>query len=58
MGRRAYAGGHRGAEGAVVFYTIRAEGDTLFEVLDDDLRVVGTLGLQDFINALKEQKNA
>jgi quercetin dioxygenase-like cupin family protein len=47
-----------GAEGAVVFYSIRAEGDALFEVLDDDLNVVGTLVLQDFIDAFKEQKNA
>jgi hypothetical protein len=47
-----------GAEGAVVFYSIRAEGDTLFEVLDDTLNVVGTLSTQDFINALKEQQNA
>ncbi|HXG18036.1 MAG TPA: regulator [Methylomirabilota bacterium] len=47
-----------GAEGAVVFYSIRAEGDALFEVLDDDLHVAGTLVLQDFIDAFKEQKNA
>ena len=47
-----------GAEGAVVFYSIRAEGDTLFEVLDEDLHVVATLGMQDFINAFNEQKNA
>ena len=47
-----------GAEGGVVFYSIRAEEDTLFEVLDDDLNVVATLGMQDFIAAFKEQKNA
>lgn len=47
-----------GAEGAVVFYSIRAEEDTLFEVLDDTLNVVGTLSTQDFINAWKEQQNA
>jgi quercetin dioxygenase-like cupin family protein len=47
-----------GAEGAVVFYSIRGEQDTLFEVLDDDLNVVGTLVLQNFIEAFKEQKNA
>ena len=45
-----------GAEGAVVFYSLRAERDTLFEILDDDLNVVGTLGMQDFIAAYKEQK--
>jgi len=47
-----------GAEGGVVFYSIRAEEDTLFEVLDDDLNVVATLGMQDFIAACKEQKDA
>jgi hypothetical protein len=47
-----------GEEGGVVFYSIRAEEDTLFEVLDDTLNIVGTLSTQDFINALKEQRNA
>jgi len=47
-----------GEAGGVVFYSIRGEEDTLFEVLDDTLNVVGTLSTQDFINALKEQKNA
>jgi quercetin dioxygenase-like cupin family protein len=47
-----------GEEGGIVFYSIRGEEDTLFEVLDDTLNVVGTLSTQDFINALKEQKNA
>jgi hypothetical protein len=28
----------------------------LFEVLDDSLRVVGTLGRQDFIDAFEEQR--
>jgi hypothetical protein len=46
-----------GQEGAVVYYTVRAEGDRLFEVLDDNLKVVGTLVMQDFIDAFKEQKN-
>src|SRR5229473_2085831 len=30
--------------------------DVLFEVLDDSLRVVGTLGRQDFIDAFEEQR--
>ena len=47
-----------GDEGSVVFYSIRAEDDTLFEVLNDDLNVVATLGMQDFIAAFAEQKNA
>jgi len=47
-----------GDEGGVVFYSIRGEDDTLFEVLNDDLNVVATLGMQDFIAAFAEQKNA
>ena len=47
-----------GEAGGVVFYSIRGEEDTLFEVLDDTLHVVGTLSTQDFLNAFKEQKNA
>jgi hypothetical protein len=46
-----------GDEGCVVFYSIRGEDCTLFELLDDDLNVVATLGMQDFIAALEEQKN-
>ncbi len=45
-----------GNAGGVVFYSIRGEGDTLFEVLDDDLKVIGTLSMPDFIGAFKEQK--
>jgi 2,4'-dihydroxyacetophenone dioxygenase len=46
-----------GNEGAVVFYSVRAgDGDVLFEVLDDDLKVVGALSMADFIEALEEQK--
>ena len=47
-----------GDEGCVVFYSIRAEDDALFEVLDDDLNVIGMLVMQNFIDAFKEQKNA
>jgi hypothetical protein len=47
-----------GEEGGIVFYSIRGEEDTLFEVLDDTLNIVGTLSTQDFINALKEQRTA
>ena len=42
----------------MVFYSLRAEHDRLFEVLDDDLKVVSTLSLQDFIGAFKEQRGA
>jgi hypothetical protein len=34
-----------GDEGGVVFYSVRGEDGILFEFLDDDLRVVGTLSL-------------
>jgi hypothetical protein len=68
--RRQYRGGrgtvppgepHRegaGDEGGVVFYSVRGKEGTLFEFLDDDLHVVGTLSMQDYINVFKAQKNA
>lgn len=45
-----------GDEGGVVFYSVRGKDGVLFEVLDDDLNVVGTLSMDDFVTALKEQK--
>jgi quercetin dioxygenase-like cupin family protein len=47
-----------GSETCVVYYSIRAEGDTMFEVLDDDLKIVGTLGMKDFINLFAERTKA
>jgi hypothetical protein len=47
-----------GEEGGVVFYSVRGKDGTLFEFLDDDLRVVGTLSVQDFTDVFKAQKNA
>ena len=47
-----------GEEGGVVFYSVRGKEGTLFEFLDDDLHVVGTLSMQDYINAFKAQQNA
>ena len=47
-----------GDEGGVVFYSVRGKDGALFEILDDDLNVVGTLTMEDFIGAFKEQKNA
>src|SRR5882762_4834312 len=47
-----------GDEGGVVFYSVRGKDGTLFELLDDDLKLVGTLAMKDFIDALEEQKNA
>jgi hypothetical protein len=47
-----------GDGGGVVFYSVRGKDGALFELLDDDLNVVGTLGMEDFLGALKEQKSA
>ena len=47
-----------GDEGAIVFYSIRGEDGVLFEVLDDDLNVVGTLSMQDFVGAFEEHQKA
>ena len=44
-------------KGGVVFYSVRGKEGTLFEFLDDDLHVVGTLSMQDYINVFKAQKN-
>ena len=46
-----------GAEGGVVFYSVREKDGPLFEVLADDLTVVGTLDVQDFVNLFNSQKN-
>ena len=46
-----------GDEGGVVFYSVRGKDGVLFEVLDDNLNVIGALSLEDFVSALKEQKN-
>jgi hypothetical protein len=47
-----------GDNGGVVFYSVRGKDSVLFEVLDDDLNVIGTLSMEDFIGALNEQKHA
>ncbi len=46
-----------GDEGGVVFYSVRGKDGVLFEVLDDDLNVVGTLSMDDFVAAFKEQRS-
>jgi hypothetical protein len=45
-----------GDDGAVVFYSIRAEHDDLFEVFDDYGKVVGKLTIGDFDDDLKERR--
>jgi hypothetical protein len=47
-----------GDDGGVVFYSVRGKDGTLFEVLDDNLKVVGRLGMKDFIEALAEHQHA
>jgi hypothetical protein len=42
----------------VVFYSVRGKDGSLFEVIDDNLKIVGTLGMNDFIEALAEHKRA
>ena len=47
-----------GDEECVVFYSVRGNTDVLFELLDDNLNIVGTLTMSDFIEALEQQKKA
>ena len=45
-----------GDEGAVVFFSIRGETGVLYEVLDAEENLLGTLGFQDFIDLFAAQK--
>jgi hypothetical protein len=47
-----------GANGCVLQYSVRGETDALFDVLDDDFKVLATLRTQDFKAALDAQKQA
>jgi quercetin dioxygenase-like cupin family protein len=47
-----------GDQECVVFYSVRGKTDVLFELLDDNRNIVGTLTTRDFIDALEEQKKA
>jgi quercetin dioxygenase-like cupin family protein len=47
-----------GDAGSVVLFSVRGKDGILFEFLDDDLHVVGTISLQDCINAFEIQKSA
>lgn len=44
-----------GNEEAVVFYSVRGKDGILFEVLDDNLNVIATLSMEDFIGLYKAQ---
>jgi hypothetical protein len=41
-----------GAEGAVIFYSLRADDERLFELYDDEMRSIATLGIADFAGLL------
>ena len=48
-----------GDEACIVFYSTRGDKNgIMFEVLDDEMNVVGTLGMEDFKAAYAEQKAA
>ena len=47
-----------GDQPAVVLYSVRGKDGVLFELMNDDLNVVGTLSMEDFAQALEQQKNA
>ena len=47
-----------GDQECVVFYSVRGKTDVLFELLDDNRNIVGTLITRDFMDALEEQKKA
>ena len=46
-----------GDEGAVVLFSIRGEGGVLYEVLDDQQNLIGTLSFQDFIGLFETNKH-
>ena len=45
-----------GANGCVLQYSVRGESDALFDVLDDDFKVLATLRTSDFKAAFEAQK--
>jgi hypothetical protein len=47
-----------GDQELIVFYSVRGKTDVLFELLDNDRKVVGTLTTRDFMEAWEEQKKA
>jgi hypothetical protein len=47
-----------GDQHAVVLYSVRGNDGVLFELLNDDLKVIGTLSMEDFAQALEEQRKA
>ncbi|MGH8654143.1 MAG: hypothetical protein ACREYE_19145, partial [Gammaproteobacteria bacterium] len=45
-----------GDQDAVVFFSIRANNDVFYEVLDDDLKPIATLSMQDFVDLYSAQQ--
>lgn len=46
-----------GDEDAIVFFSIRGSDGVLYEILDDDLNVIATLSMQDFIGLYNAQQD-
>jgi hypothetical protein len=42
----------------VVFFNIRGKDGVLYELLDDDMKVITTLSMQDFVDLYKAQQGA
>jgi quercetin dioxygenase-like cupin family protein len=47
-----------GEQHAVVLYSVRGKDGVLFELMNDDLNVIGTLSMEDFVQAFEEGKRA
>jgi quercetin dioxygenase-like cupin family protein len=47
-----------GDQEAVVLYSVRGKDGVLFELLNDDLKVIGTLSVEDFVQAFEQQTKA
>jgi hypothetical protein len=45
-----------GDEEAVVLYSVRGKDGVLFELLNDDLSISGTLSMTDFVQAFEDQR--
>ena len=41
----------------IVFFNIRGKDGILYELLDDDMNVIGTLSMQDFIELYRAQQD-
>ena len=44
-----------GDQDVVIFFSIRGTSGTMYEILDDDLDLIGTMGMDDFENLLAGQ---